>query len=571
MSYSSSVFEFTAQSFTNLSSNWVPPPPPYTRDPVPPLPDHIQRSLLAEAAAATLQRSTTQRAPSLDFPGLDSGSLQRSRTIATIASSRSAESRRERFNFQRSMSESTNMTADRISFEDDGPRPVTSPASPSEFDDLYDVSPPGSPQLSPRRTSTTVNQIPRRPVGAPPSNSNRSFSAPTPNPTMLATLQQPVSPIPQPNPLEGVPNLRLHNWETTADTGRISPIHEVAPAPTREPTRSNQGNSPAVDQIQARPKSTLLKDVPARPDDSHHLTGLPPVQPVLHHHQKSLESQPSPLPRRSETVPVEKAPPIEPVTIWKRADTAPVTTPAPTRNAPPPPPHSMVLPSADQLARLNSRKGRPAGLTDPRRASGSSSQHPTSVTHSRNTSGSSVQSINMHNTPPRLTPEQAFRSIPPRAAVGAHGSVPHRMNPVYAQPPQQSNSNASPSNRRTTNGSSFGRNGTSSPGLRPPMQRLETIHSQTSSIAPGEPSPYLVQKAMMVSRQPSRAERSAAKNIKDARKKGWRSSTKNEKKRDKTGGDGASSAGWTDVSRESAMPRYSEREKKEKGGKCVVM
>jgi hypothetical protein len=77
---------------------------------------------------------------------------------------------------------------------------------------------------------------------------------------------------------------------------------------------------------------------------------------------------------------------------------------------------------------------------------------------------------------------------------------------------------------------------------------------------------------MMVSRQPSRAERSAAKNIKDAKKRGWRNA-KSEKKKDKYGGDGASSAGWTDVSKESAMARYSERERerKEKGGKCVVM
>lgn len=71
----------------------------------------------------------------------------------------------------------------------------------------------------------------------------------------------------------------------------------------------------------------------------------------------------------------------------------------------------------------------------------------------------------------------------------------------------------------------------------------------------------------MVSRQPSRAERSAAKNIKDAKKKGWRAMRK--EKKDKLG-DGASSAGWTDVSRESGMPgKYGEKEKKD--GKCVVM
>ena len=155
------------------ADNWVPPPPPYSRDPVPPLPEHIQRSLLAEAAAATLQRSSTHRAPSLDFPGLDSpNSLHRSRTMATISSTRSGESRRrEQQPFQRRASESTNVVTERLSFEDE-PRPSTSPNSPNEFDDLYDVSPPGTPQPTPSRpappapVAAPVNQIPRRPVGA---------------------------------------------------------------------------------------------------------------------------------------------------------------------------------------------------------------------------------------------------------------------------------------------------------------------------------------------------------------------------------------------------------------------
>lgn len=160
------------------ADNWVPPPPPYSRDPVPPLPEHIQRSLLAEAAAATLQRSSTHRTPSLDFPGLDSPtSLHRSRTIATISSTRSGESRRrEQHSFQRRASDSTSVVPERLSFEEEL-RPVTSPASPEEFDDLYDVSPPGTPQPSPQRPvpAGPVNQIPRRPVGASNSNSKIFF------------------------------------------------------------------------------------------------------------------------------------------------------------------------------------------------------------------------------------------------------------------------------------------------------------------------------------------------------------------------------------------------------------
>jgi hypothetical protein len=71
-----------------------------------------------------------------------------------------------------------------------------------------------------------------------------------------------------------------------------------------------------------------------------------------------------------------------------------------------------------------------------------------------------------------------------------------------------------------------------------------------------------------VVRNPSRAERSAAKNIKDAKKRGWRASMrKEEKKRDKW--DGASSAGWTDVSEMRSV--VGEREREKKTGKCSVM
>jgi len=72
-----------------------------------------------------------------------------------------------------------------------------------------------------------------------------------------------------------------------------------------------------------------------------------------------------------------------------------------------------------------------------------------------------------------------------------------------------------------------------------------------------------------VTRNPSRAERSAAKNIKDAKKRGWRASMKkDEKKRDRW--DGASSAGWTDVSEMRSVVGDREREKKPTG-KCVAM
>jgi len=73
-----------------------------------------------------------------------------------------------------------------------------------------------------------------------------------------------------------------------------------------------------------------------------------------------------------------------------------------------------------------------------------------------------------------------------------------------------------------------------------------------------------------VARNPSRAERSAAKNIKDAKKRGWRASMRKEEKKRERWGDGASSAGWTDISEMRSVVGDREREKKS-GGKCSVM
>jgi hypothetical protein len=76
----------------------------------------------------------------------------------------------------------------------------------------------------------------------------------------------------------------------------------------------------------------------------------------------------------------------------------------------------------------------------------------------------------------------------------------------------------------------------------------------------------------MMARQPSRAERSAAKNIKDAKKRGWKTGLRKEEKKDSSRGKGrggwdvASSAGWTDVTVESTGGK-----KEKKDGKCNLM
>jgi hypothetical protein len=77
-----------------------------------------------------------------------------------------------------------------------------------------------------------------------------------------------------------------------------------------------------------------------------------------------------------------------------------------------------------------------------------------------------------------------------------------------------------------------------------------------------------------VGRQLSRAERSAAKNIKDAKKRGWRVAMRKEENSKSKGkwSDAASSSGWTDVPTESGTRAWSdERQRKKSGTKCTVM
>ncbi len=224
------------------------------------------------------------------------------------------------------------------------------------------------------------------------------------------------------------------------------------------------------------------------------------------------------------------------------------------------------MPNPDQIARLNSRRGRPSGLADPRRISQISNHQPQPPNGSqrRHISSGSIHNMPPQNMSPQAGPDFPLRNTPPRAAIGAYSSSPQQYN--NALYPLMNNS-LQPTHR--LNGHSQHRPALS-PGLRPPIQRLETIHSQTSA-AP-EPSPYLAQKQIMVSRQPSRAERSAAKNIKDAKKRGWRASMKEKSKKKEEAKRAQSSAGWTDVTRDSAMTtHYMEAEREHKSGKCAIM
>jgi hypothetical protein len=504
------------------ADNWVPPPPPYTRDPVAPLPEHLRNAVLAGAAlnspAPNIRRSSTQRSSGSTDSNIVNA-LHRSRSTFVPSSEAG---RRHNFEPHRSVSDPTSLSTSDDSL--DGSEAMTQ-GSITRFDELYDVSPPDSPELEPARPAVAATaipsipvmpgltyQIPRRPV--PSAEPDRNLMNPGPDPSN--THSEPLVAQPAVTDVSRRADSRtLQQWE-----GMVEPSRNL------DVSRPSTGSSLTQTRLDAA--------VPLRPNDDHRLTELPPSTPT-----KTPPSSP----------PDEHIQPVEsnrPSSL--RVETTPATGPIESA-------HDTSIagfsgPSPSQLARLNSRSGRPPNrvLNDPsRRGSG---------TFAQPNFGSPI-----HQSSP-------IARVPVPNAHARAGS--HQYRQVWAPPtiptipgspesPAHSPAGFSPSNIQSRQGgfAPVRQASSSTSNLRPRMQRLDTIHSVTSQ---SEPATHVRSLSMM--RKPSRAGKSAAINIEQAKRRGW-GGTRKRKKKDR---DGASSAGWTDVTRDS----YGDETKK-KGSKCVVM
>lgn len=477
------------------ADNWEPPPPPYQKDPVPPLPEHIQRSILADHARS-LQRADPRRATVLDFPGLDAPVLQR-----PIPESL----REQRYPFQRSLSDTTPVPSVTDPIDDEVPRPLTSPSSPSFFgrpttpdlNSLYDVSPMGTPQPSLERTS------PRGPVR--PSSDDDDTSNFTPSSAMRATLQSPVSPIPQ--PMNATLDRRLLDWESTTVDDQVSLLQNSRPS-TAIP--GEHGGDSLQSHAVMQPSVPMPEASDTTPEQQSSTSPL----------VEDASSSQLTHPEHTDTS----------IPVCREVNSVSVVPETPVNDAGQSS-SGFVLPSADLLARFNSRSGRPASLRDPsRRRSGSNPRDSVPL------QGFSARP----QQPPRPNPEHSDRpSAPPRAAAGAYGSILSRSNTTI----RPTTGHSAPS-RRASIGSQ--RYSASLNGVRPSLQRLETIYSATSTSGTGA-SPYNI--PIPVTRQTSRAERSTARNIKSVKRNGWRKSVM--AKRSKNKGDAVSSEGWTDLAWDS--------------------
>lgn len=473
-----------------------------------------------------------------------------------------------------------------------------------EAEDLYDVSPPRTPEPAVVSPTTPVAeypqypqyQIPRRPVA----NSGQPDVSP---PAMAnATLVETVSPIPQ-HPFMNstgrpVSVVSLES-EPAPDLGRVSPMeitgtsassgsvvvtpnmaeanvvvqsnnYAMPSLPTTEWT-GETGNQ--MDRVGYPTPNIAEPNLIAQSHNDYDMSSPPTGEwAVQAGNQMHQVGQPTPsmgeanLIAQSHNNYAMSSPPI---TQWagqagNRIDQLgpaqnisypPQTTVTIPSGAPPPGQlaSDLDLPSPAQLARLNSRSGRPSSriIVDPsRRRSGSFT--PPQVDSQ---TGSEDQVRNGQFVPPNVYVANQGTFTAPRAASGSYG--PPMLSPILDSPVQTPL-------RRFSGG--HGRHPSNSGNYRPRVSRLDTINSVASQgeVPYQAPLPVAPQtRPLGVSRQPSRAERSAAMNIQQAKKNGWRGMKKKNKNRDH---DGASSAGWTDVSRDSFG-----KEKEKKGGKCIMM
>ena len=504
------------------ADNWVPPPPPYTREPIAPLPEHLRNAVLVGTAlnsSPNVRRSSTQRSSGSTDSNIVNA-LHRSRSTFVPSSE---PGRHHNFEPQRSVSEPTSLSHSDDSL--DGSEAATQ-GNITHFDDLYDVSPPDSPEMEPARPALSTTaipaipamhsltyQIPRRPV--PSAEPDRRLMNTVSDPSDMYSE----SPVAQPTVTDSsrrADSRALLQWEGMAETSRNLDV-----------SRPSTGSSLS--------QTRLDSPVPLRPNEEHRLTELPPSTPTK---------------PRASSLPDEHVQPVEsnrPSSL--RAETTPGT--GPTESAYDSSIARFSGPSPSQLARLNSRSGRPPirVLNDPsRRSSGTFAQPNFGSPIHQN---SPIARVPVPNTNARAG-SQPYRQ------VWAPPTIP--TIPASPDSPAHSSVGFPPSNIQYRQGGfvPVRQPSSSTPNIRPRVQRLDTIHSVTSQ---GEPATYVRSLSMM--RKPSRAEKSAAINIEQAKRRGWGETRKEKKKKDR---DGASSAGWTDVTRDS----YGDETKK-KGSKCVVM
>ncbi|KAF5023854.1 hypothetical protein F66182_4058 [Fusarium sp. NRRL 66182] len=483
------------------ADNWVPPPPPYQKeDPGPDLPAFMRGP---SVAPLDLHAAAAPPVPALPNQHSQVSSGQNSRSPDPIDSKvgQNTDSSLQGLPIQPVMNGSSTTGRPQAN---NATQSRSSPSPQQDGVDLYSVTPPDSPRQPAAQATETASETNPR---------NASISSGG-SPTTSRAVTVPInswnvdsSPSPSPSPPQA---------DVLAE-GHLSPTSHM-------PSATDSMTQPGSDSV---PRVRRLSNAQTWPHGSR----------------------------------PEADQPVSPADGFPFPTSAPAKHPASDESISVLPP----LPSSSQLASLSKRvsQGNPrrlsGGFQVPRRPVGSSDSN-SYMSHSLPSSLSAGSSSFTH---PEI--DQPLIISTPKGVSGAFDAPSRQISGRRNEPPLLA---PIPRHPRPVHGS----------GQRPTVERLETIYSIASSHGGNPPQPVplpgqqlpawlnappisVTRTSPTVNRRPSRAERSAAKNIKDAKKRGWTAKSKKKKK----AADAASSAGWTDISTAS-------REKeKEKDRKCIVM
>ncbi|KAK3941578.1 hypothetical protein QBC46DRAFT_311439 [Diplogelasinospora grovesii] len=535
------------------ADNWVPPPPPYQKDdpgdmpdflratmppvtvpPVPPLPNQPQLQQRQQRQQQAAEHPTREPpAPPQQMPPRShtAAPVQRSSLAPPVAPPPPIPNQ----GLQGPSHGRVGSTSTLQSNAGSGPRPASRDSRYLDGENVYDVSPPDSPRRAPAEPVAPGRPSGSRTVSGSSTNSGqRNMAAPVSPPT---SIERPLPAVPR---IQTAPQFTLDLHIPSPTLGNIMP-----------PSAGPSGSTPIVRRL------SNSQTWPRAP-------------------------KPNPAPAMAAGYPYS-APPTN-----LSADQALA------RSLPP-------APSADQLASLNNRSN-----AAPRRLSGGFQLQRVPVgsrTSDEYTSRHSYQRplSQQHHQYPNHQPDpqkQGYTYTPPIQTHQPQPPRPQEMNTVQ-QPPQEDmpliistpkgvSGAFDPPDRRLSGRRADAeilapvprhpQTARSTVLDRPTVERLETIYSVASSNG-GQPVGGSLgiplggamstsqassnARVSSLNTKQSRAERSAAKNIADAKRRGWsgRSRSKNKKKDKKKKKerdlDAASSAAWTDVTTHSTRSRRS--------------
>lgn len=510
------------------ADNWVPPPPPYAKEDPGDVPSFLRQASIPGIGLGSGPPGTSSSASdSLDSRVQPPQYVPSSGSRQVSEQSSSTQGRPDLTRVQ------TSPSLKRHSWQQDHPRPR-----------------PGSALVN---VTHGYMDMPSQRV---PSSANQSQ-------TSQEDDLYDISPVEQSAQSAQVPQLHKINTDTQGPaygSTHASPSGTLSASTARTTSSSNDQSATPTSSGSLMNANPLHVTIPSRGIDdmtSTHAAESPQVGRLANALTWPRALQPGP----SSAAPIDGYPYSAPAMDTSNAEIIAASLPP--------------APTPDQLSRLHSRRdSRP-----PRPASGSFQVPRVPVGRVSQNRGrpASVASSQFFNTQQHISePEQPLIISTPKGISGAFDTPSHDRSRrhdsgdpvIFAPVPRHPGSQASVISSRPT------------------VERLETIYSIASNegrninhnmltlqgdqhnipIPPAPPSAALTTSSLRhhssLNRRPSRARRSAAKNLKDAKSRGW--TGRRRKKKDNS--DNMSLA-WTDVTWASAAPR--EGTAKEK--KCVVM